>query len=52
MIINSANNFFNRFDGKFSRSSDRYNWMALPNFEIVGLPDIAVRESKERIKSA
>ena len=24
----------------------------LPNFEIVGLPDIAVRESKERIKSA
>lgn len=24
----------------------------LPNFEIVGLPDISVRESKERIKSA
>ena len=24
----------------------------LPNFEIVGLPDITVKESKERIKTA
>ena len=49
--FNSANNFFNRFERKFSRSSDRYNWWAT-KFWNCSLPDIAVRESKERIKSA